>query len=55
MDSDRSYDLTSFSSACKCFASDTAMQVTTDPVQLLGGYGYAATTRVVGVPPARKA
>ena len=24
----------------KCFASDTAMQVTTDAVQLLGGYGY---------------
>jgi alkylation response protein AidB-like acyl-CoA dehydrogenase len=24
----------------KCFASDVAMQVTTDAVQLLGGYGY---------------
>jgi alkylation response protein AidB-like acyl-CoA dehydrogenase len=24
----------------KCFASDTAMQVTTDAVQVLGGYGY---------------
>jgi alkylation response protein AidB-like acyl-CoA dehydrogenase len=24
----------------KCFASDTAMKVTTDAVQLLGGYGY---------------
>ena len=24
----------------KCFASDTAMQVTTDAVQFLGGYGY---------------
>jgi alkylation response protein AidB-like acyl-CoA dehydrogenase len=24
----------------KCFAGDTAMQVTTDGVQLLGGYGY---------------
>ena len=24
----------------KCFASDTAMAVTTDAVQLLGGYGY---------------
>src|SRR5215472_9457940 len=33
-------DLTFFSSACKCFASDVAMQVTTDAVQLLGGYGY---------------
>ena len=28
------------SSAAKCFASDTAMQVTTDAVQLFGGYGY---------------
>jgi alkylation response protein AidB-like acyl-CoA dehydrogenase len=27
-------------SACKCLASDTAMSVTTDAVQLLGGYGY---------------
>ena len=26
--------------AAKCFASDTAMQITTDAVQLLGGYGY---------------
>ena len=24
----------------KAFASDTAMEVTTDGVQLLGGYGY---------------
>ena len=40
LDGDRSDDLTFFSSACKCFASDTAMQVTTDAVQLLGGYGY---------------
>jgi alkylation response protein AidB-like acyl-CoA dehydrogenase len=40
MEGDRSDDLTFFSSACKCFASDTAMAVTTDAVQLLGGYGY---------------
>ena len=33
-------DLTFFSSACKCLASDAAMSVTTDAVQLLGGYGY---------------
>ncbi len=33
-------DLTFLSSACKCFASDVAMEVTTDAVQLLGGYGY---------------
>jgi alkylation response protein AidB-like acyl-CoA dehydrogenase len=32
--------LTFASAAAKCFASDTAMQVTTDAVQLLGGYGY---------------
>jgi alkylation response protein AidB-like acyl-CoA dehydrogenase len=30
------------SSACKCFASDVAMDVTTDAVQLLGGYGYVS-------------
>jgi len=33
-------DLTFMSSACKCYASDVAMDVTTDAVQLLGGYGY---------------
>lgn len=33
-------DLTFFGAAAKSFASDTAMQVTTDAVQLLGGYGY---------------
>jgi alkylation response protein AidB-like acyl-CoA dehydrogenase len=33
-------DLGYFGAAAKCFASDTAMQVTTDAVQLLGGYGY---------------
>ena len=32
--------LTFASSAAKCFASDTAMDITTDAVQLLGGYGY---------------
>jgi alkylation response protein AidB-like acyl-CoA dehydrogenase len=32
--------LTFASSAAKCYASDTAMAVTTDAVQLLGGYGY---------------
>ncbi|MRG87577.1 acyl-CoA dehydrogenase family protein [Salinibacillus xinjiangensis] len=29
-----------YSSMAKCFASDTAMEVTTDAVQLVGGYGY---------------
>jgi alkylation response protein AidB-like acyl-CoA dehydrogenase len=33
-------DLTYFGAAAKCFASDTAMAITTDAVQLLGGYGY---------------
>lgn len=33
-------DLTFFGAAAKAFASDTAMQVTTDAVQLLGGYGF---------------
>ncbi len=33
-------DLTYFGAAAKCFASDMAMAVTTDAVQLLGGYGY---------------
>ncbi|MFZ4296319.1 acyl-CoA dehydrogenase family protein [Streptomyces cinereoruber] len=32
--------LTFFGAAAKCFASDVAMEVTTDAVQLLGGYGY---------------
>jgi alkylation response protein AidB-like acyl-CoA dehydrogenase len=33
-------DLTFFGAAAKCFASDAAMDITTDAVQLLGGYGY---------------
>ena len=33
-------DLTYFGAAAKCFASDAAMQITVDAVQLLGGYGY---------------
>ncbi len=32
--------LTFVSAAAKCFASDVAMSVTTDAVQLFGGYGY---------------
>ena len=34
-------DLTFFGAASKCFASDVAMEITTDAVQLLGGYGYS--------------
>jgi alkylation response protein AidB-like acyl-CoA dehydrogenase len=33
-------NLTFMSAAAKVFASDTAMSVTTDAVQLLGGYGF---------------
>jgi alkylation response protein AidB-like acyl-CoA dehydrogenase len=33
-------DLTAFSAMAKCVASDAAMKVTVDAVQLLGGYGY---------------
>ncbi|MEV1006670.1 acyl-CoA dehydrogenase family protein [Streptomyces sp. NPDC049881] len=33
-------DLTFFGAAAKCYASDAAMEITTDAVQLLGGYGY---------------
>jgi len=33
-------DVTMASSMCKCMASDVAMEVTTDAVQLMGGSGY---------------
>jgi alkylation response protein AidB-like acyl-CoA dehydrogenase len=33
-------DRTFFGAAAKCFASDVAMEVTTNAVQVLGGYGY---------------
>ncbi|GAA3717770.1 acyl-CoA dehydrogenase [Terrabacter ginsenosidimutans] len=35
-------DLTFFGAAAKCYASDVAMKVTTDAVQLLGGAGYTS-------------
>ncbi len=35
-------NMTFTSSAAKCFASDTAMAVTIDAVQLFGGYGYVS-------------
>jgi alkylation response protein AidB-like acyl-CoA dehydrogenase len=35
-----------YASVAKCFASDTAMKVTTDAVQVLGGYGYTKEYRV---------
>ena len=33
-------DIRFFSAASKCFASDIAMKVTQDAIQVLGGYGY---------------
>ncbi len=33
-------DLPFFGAAAKCYASDVAMKVTTDAVQILGGAGY---------------
>ncbi len=33
-------DVSYWAAMAKCFASDTAMRVTTDAVQILGGYGY---------------
>ncbi|NUP31419.1 MAG: acyl-CoA dehydrogenase [Streptomycetaceae bacterium] len=33
-------DLTFFGAAAKCYASDVAMEITVDAIQLLGGYGY---------------
>ena len=40
VDDDPSDELTLFGAMAKAFASDTAMSVTVDAVQLLGGYGY---------------
>jgi alkylation response protein AidB-like acyl-CoA dehydrogenase len=39
-DGDPEAELTVIGAMAKCFASDTAMSVTTDAVQLLGGFGY---------------
>jgi alkylation response protein AidB-like acyl-CoA dehydrogenase len=40
VDHDPTGELTKFGAMAKAFASDTAMSVTVDAVQLLGGYGY---------------
>ena len=40
VDDDPAGELTRFGAMAKCFASDAAMAVTTDAVQLLGGNGY---------------
>jgi alkylation response protein AidB-like acyl-CoA dehydrogenase len=37
---DRDPRMTKWSAMAKCFASDSAMAITTDAVQILGGYGY---------------
>jgi alkylation response protein AidB-like acyl-CoA dehydrogenase len=41
-DGDPENQLSMAGAMAKCFASDVAMQVTTDAVQLLGGYGYTS-------------
>ena len=33
-------DVSKVSAMCKLYAADVAMEVTTDAVQVLGGYGY---------------
>lgn len=38
---DQGLKATKEASMAKCFCADTAMQVTTDVVQILGGYGYS--------------
>jgi len=40
VDDDPAGELTTMGAMAKSFASDTAMSVTTDAVQILGGYGY---------------
>ncbi len=40
VDADPDRELTKLGAMAKLFASDTAMQVTVDSLQLLGGYGY---------------
>ncbi|MHB8191108.1 MAG: acyl-CoA dehydrogenase family protein [Ferrimicrobium sp.] len=42
IDEDPFSELTQFGAMAKMFASDTAMAVTIDALQLLGGYGYTA-------------
>ncbi|HEY1829880.1 MAG TPA: acyl-CoA dehydrogenase family protein [Acidimicrobiales bacterium] len=40
VDDDPTAELTRFGAMAKCFASDAAMAITVDAIQLLGGYGY---------------
>jgi butyryl-CoA dehydrogenase len=37
---DAAPNVSKLAAMCKLFATDTAMQVTTDAVQIFGGYGY---------------
>jgi alkylation response protein AidB-like acyl-CoA dehydrogenase len=40
LDDDPTHELSSIGAMAKCFATDTAMSVTTDAIQLVGGNGY---------------
>ena len=40
MDRGDTENINRLAAICKSFATDTAMEVTTDAVQLFGGYGY---------------
>lgn len=46
IDAGRTDRLTEMASMVKCFCTDTAMKVTTDAVQILGGHGYVRGNHV---------
>jgi acyl-CoA dehydrogenase len=46
IDAGRLERLTEMASMVKCFSTDTAMKVTTDAVQILGGHGYVRGNHV---------
>ena len=46
IDAGRTGRLTEMASMVKCFCTDTAMKVTTDAVQILGGHGYVRGNHV---------
>jgi alkylation response protein AidB-like acyl-CoA dehydrogenase len=46
IDAGRTERLTEMASMVKCFCTDTAMKVTTDAVQILGGHGYVRGNHV---------
>jgi alkylation response protein AidB-like acyl-CoA dehydrogenase len=41
--------MTKWSAMAKCFASDSAMAITTDAVQILGGYGYVRDAKITQI------